>query len=398
MLDQKPSALPVKKIIIVAAILAILISAYILSGALGHKDTQQAVAATAEQAAAPAMAVSTLTIQPQTISLKKELPGRITAYRQSQVRPQVDGIIVERLFQEGSNVEKGDQLYQIDDARYVAALNSAKADLKSAQANIKSIESQANRYDKLVKIDAVSAQEYDDIKAELDQAKAAIAVAKAAVDVAQVNLDYTKVYAPISGRISRSFVTEGTLATANQTQQLATITQLDPIYIDMQQAGEEALQFRASMAEQGSVPVRIVYGEAQDQLYPHEGILKFSEVTVDETTGSITLRAQIPNEDQLLLPGLFVRAQLDLGEREALLVPQRATARSADGSLSIWVVGQDNKAQKRALEIEQAHGNQWVVTAGVEDGDQIIVEGYQKLAEGQAVSPSVWIDSAKTAE
>ena len=180
---------------------------------------------------APSVAV--YEVKPHIISLKYELPGRITPYRQSQVRPQVDGIIIERLFEEGANVEKGDQLYQIDDKRYAAALNSALADLESAKANVKKVESLASRYKELVKIDAVSQQEYDDAKAEVDQAKAAIAVAEAAVDLAQVNLDYTKVYAPISGRISRSFVTEGTLVTANQEQFLATITQLDPVYVDM---------------------------------------------------------------------------------------------------------------------------------------------------------------------
>lgn len=376
-----------KKIIIIAIIAVGLIGGFVAYQKLAHNEGAEAQASQQER---PPQTVATLGLQRETITLKKELPGRITAYRQSQVRPQVDGIIMERLFEEGSNVEKGEQLYQIDDARYVAALNSAKADLKSAEANIKSVQSQEKRYEKLVKIDAISAQEYDDIKAELDQARAAIAVAKAAVDVAQVNLDYTKVYAPISGRISRSYVTEGTLATANQTQQLATITQLDPIYIDMQQAGEEALQFRSRMAGQESVPVKILYGDSEDKIYPHEGTLKFSEVTVDETTGSITLRAEIPNKDLVLLPGLFVRAQLNLGKRDVLLVPQRATTRSANGKLSLWVVDHENKAQKRDLEVEQAHGNQWIVRSGVKAGEKVIIEGYQKIGAGQTVTPISW--------
>jgi membrane fusion protein, multidrug efflux system len=337
---------------------------------------------------APAVAV--YEVKSHSVSLKYELPGRITPYRQSQVRPQVDGIIVERLFEEGANVEKGDQLYQIDDKRYAAALNSALADLESAKANVKKVESLANRYKELVKIDAVSQQEYDDAKAELDQAKAAIAVAEAAVDLAQVNLDYTKVYAPISGRISRSFVTEGTLVTANQQQFLATITQLDPVYVDMQQSGEIAIGLRARMLGKDSIPVTLTLTEKADVQYGETGTLKFSEVTVNETTGSIALRALMPNPDGLLLPGLFVRATLDLGEDEALLVPQRATIRNPKGGLTVWVLNENNEASPRPLQIEQAYEDNWIVTGGVEAGDQIVIEGYQKIQPGMAVTPSPW--------
>lgn len=340
--------------------------------------------------AMPPQAVAVLELAPETITFSHELPGRVSPYRQSQVRPQVDGIITERLFEEGADVEKGQQLYQIDDARYEAALNSAKADLKSAKANVKTVEARAKRYEDLVKINAVSEQEYDDVRAQYDQAKAAIAVAQAAVDLAQVNLDYTKVYAPISGRISRSFVTEGTLVTANQAQNLATITQLDPVYIDMQQSGSEALHLRSRMMGKETIPVKLILDDKTGKGYPHDGTLKFSEVTIDETTGSIALRALMPNPNGVLLPGLFVRAGLDLGQNEVLLVPQRATTRTPEGNLTVWVVGADNKAQPRPIEVEQAYKDSWVVAGGLKAGDAVIVEGYQKIGPGAAVSPTPW--------
>lgn len=361
-----------------------------------HKSNEGAQSASSA-AERPPQAVAVLELKPQTITFTQQLPGRISPYRQSQVRPQVDGIITERLFEEGADVEKGQQLYQIDDARYKAALNSAKADLASARANVKTVEARAKRYEELVKINAVSEQEYDDVKAQYDQATAAIAVAQAAVDVAQVNLDYTKVYAPISGRISRSFVTEGTLVTANQAQNLATITQLDPVYIDMQQSGSEAIHLRSRMTGKEIVPVHLILDEKTGKDYPHEGTLKFSEVTVDETTGSIALRALIPNPDSLLLSGLFVRATLDLGRDEVLLVPQRATIRTPEGGLTVWVVDEEGKAQPRPIQVEQAYKNNWVVADGLKTGDTVIVEGYQKVAPGAPVSPAPWQQSETSA-
>ncbi|MGD9649159.1 MAG: efflux RND transporter periplasmic adaptor subunit [Dongiaceae bacterium] len=350
----------------------------------------------ASGAARPPAAVSILELQPQDLTFYQKLPGRVSPYRQSQVRPQVDGIITARLFEEGANIEKGQQLYQIDDARYKAALNSAIADLKSAKANIQTVEARAKRYEDLVKINAVSKQEYDDVKAQLDQAKAAIAVAQAAVDVAQVNLDYTKVYAPISGRISRSFVTEGTLVTANQSQYLATITQLDPVYVDMQQSGEEAISLRSRMAGKEAIPVRLTLDNAGEKTYPHEGTLKFSEVTVDETTGSVALRALIPNPEGVLLPGLFVRATVDLGQDKVLVVPQRATMRSPDGGLTAWIVDEKNQAQQRVIKVEQARDDGWIVTDGLKAGDKVIVEGYQKIGPGATVVPEPWKKSDAT--
>ncbi len=346
-----------------------------------------------EQAAAPQQgpqSVSFLELKEDTISLAYSLPGRISAFRQAQIRPQVDGIITERLFEEGADVEKGQQLYQIDDARYKAALNSAQADLNSAQANVKAVDSKAARYKDLVKINAVSDQEYDDITAQLDQANAAVAVAQAAVDLAEVNLEYTKVYAPIGGRISKSFVTEGALVTASQSQHLATITQLDPVYVDMQQSGAEAMALRSRMMGKNAIPVTIVTNEKTGKEYDRIGKLEFSEVTIDESTGSVALRALMPNPDGILLPGLFVRASIDLGEEKALLVPQRAATRSPDGDLSVWIVDDQNKAQPRQLQVDQAYEDSWIVTDGVKAGERVIVLGYQKVAEGADVNPEPW--------
>lgn len=343
-----------------------------------------------EQGGAPAaQPVSVLTVKKQTINMTQSLPGRISAFKQSQIRPQVDGIITARLFEEGGDVEQGQQLYQIDDAPYKAALASTEADLKSAQANVTSVRAKAKRYKELVAVNAVSRQEYDDAMAALDQANAAIAVANAAVDVAKVNLNYTKVYAPISGRIGKSIFTEGSLVTANQQEPMAVITQLDPVYVDMTQPGAQAMKLRSQIASQDNIPVQLVLDD-MDAPYTHKGVLKFSDVTVDETTGSVALRAVFPNPDSLLLPGLFVQASVSLGAQTVMLVPQRAAIRGADGTMSVWVVSAGNKAEPRPIVVAQAHEDQWIVTSGLNEGDTIIMEGYQKVGPGSVVSPSPW--------
>ena len=361
-----------------------------------HKVQSAEMKAQSEQEAMAQMAMMKPAVQVAEIKIRKipstlTLPGRISAFAQAQVRPQVNGIITGRLFKEGTIVEKGQQLYQIDDASYKAALASAKADLQSARANVKSVKAKANRYESLVKIEAVSKQDYDDIKAQIDQARAAIAIAQAAVDVAQVNLGYTRVYAPISGRIGRSLVTEGTLVTANQAQVLAVITQLDPVYVDMQQSGLDAMILRNHMADGTQIPVSLKIeesGESASMSYPETGSLEFSEVTMDETTGSVTLRAIMPNAKGLLLPGLFVRAQLDLGEKDALLVPQRATTRTAAGELVVWVLDTGNTAQQVIIKTDGSYEEDWVVTDGLSAGQIVVTEGYQKLSPGAEVIPS----------
>ncbi|WP_373293865.1 efflux RND transporter periplasmic adaptor subunit [Alteromonas halophila] len=346
--------------------------------------------ASAQVQARPPQSVSVITLSPQAMTHEYVLPGRVTPSRQSQVRPQVDGVITKRLFEEGAQVEKGQQLYQIDDARYRARLNSAIADKKSAEANLKTLEAKARRYDDLVAENAVSKQEYDDVVAQKDQALAAISVAESAVELARVNLEYTKVYAPISGQISRSFVTEGALVTTNQTQQLAVITQLDPVYVDMQESGNAIMSLRQTMREQRSLPVSLTMDETSQVTYAHEGTVKFSEVTVEQTTGSVTLRAEVPNPDGDLMPGMFVKAHVKTGTEDVLMVPQRATTRQPNGALSVMIVNSDNKVEQRILKTAEIYEDQYVVEGGLKAGDKVIVTGYQKVQPGASVTPQPW--------
>ena len=350
-------------------------------------------AAPAPPSVKPVPEVSILLLKKQGITHQHSLPGRVTAFRQSVVRPQVDGIITQRMFEEGAEVEKGQQLYQIDDTRYKAVLSGAVADLHSAQANLKAAQARAKRYRELVQKNAISRQDYDDAVAVLDQAQAAIGVAQAKVDLAKIDVDYTKVYAPISGRIGRSHVSEGALVTANQAQELATITVLNPVYVDMQQsAGDQAvMDIRTELGRNASVPVHLVLErEAGESRYAYTGQLKFFEVTMDQTTASTTLRAEIPNPEGHLLPGRFVRAVLELGEEQVLLVPQRATTRTAQGELKVWVVDSEHKARQRTIKADSAYQDSWIVSSGLEAGETLIIEGYQKIQEGQQVSTVAW--------
>ncbi len=337
-----------------------------------------------------ALPVSVITIAKEQLHLVHRLPGRVSAFRQAQIRPQVDGIITKRLFEEGAKVKKGDQLYQIDDTRYLALYKSALADLESARSNVKAIEAKAARYRELTEIAAVSKQEFDNVVAELDSARAAVAVAQSAVDLAKVDLDYTKVYAPISGNISKSIITEGALVTASQEQHLAVITQLDPVYIDLQQSGTEHLYVRSRLLFKGEVPVSVDLGAGVGVNYPHLGKIIFSEVTIDETTGSVAMRAEIPNPDGVLLPGLFVTAIAELGDFELVMIPQRAATRKPDGSLEVWVVDANNHVQPRAIQSNHESNNRWIVVGGLELGERVVIEGYHKLRPGMAVIPKAW--------
>lgn len=338
----------------------------------------------------PPPTVSVLEVVLQPVENTVTLPGRVSPLRQSQVRPQVEGVITERLFEEGAFVEQGQQLYQIDDSRYAAQLASAKADVKSAEANRKTLEARSERYKGLLDKNAVSQQEYDDAVAQAAQADAQISVAQAAVALAQVDLEFTKVYAPISGQISRSYVTVGALVTSNQTQQLATITQLDPIYVDMQQSGKGVLKLRRAMKESGTLPVTLVLDDMTGESYEHEGKLKFSEVTVDETTGAVALRAEFPNPESLLMPGLFTKARVSISNTEELLVPQRAATRQPDTSLSVMVVNAQNEVEARTIAISGTYGDQYIVTSGISAGDKVIVAGYQKVRPGAQVNTKPW--------
>lgn len=332
------------------------------------------------------VAVTVTTLERKPVTMTEELPGRTSAFKVAEIRPQVTGIVAQRLFEEGSTVKAGQQLYQIDDATYQAALERGKAELQRARAAAEVAKARLDRFTGLRKSQAVSQQDLDDAEAAYKQAEASIAAAQAAITTAEIDLRYTKVFAPISGRIGISQVTEGALVTANQEQPLTVVTQLDPIYVDMSQSSTEFLRLREQLAADNT-PVRLqVKGLAQ--IYPHLGELKSSDVTVDQSTGAVRLRALFPNPDHRLLPGLFVQTQVGLGEREALLLPQRAATRQANGALQVWKVNPDQTVAAVEVTTTGAHGNDWLVTEGVEPGDVIVVEGYHKLAPGAQVQAS----------
>lgn len=341
----------------------------------------------------PPAQVGVMTVQPQSVSLTTELPGRTVAYRVAEVRPQVNGVIQKRLFTEGGQVKAGQQLYQIDPAPYQASLESAEAALGRAQATKTSAELLAQRYKPLSEARAVSKQDYDNAVASRDQAVADVASAKAAVDTARINLAYTKVYAPIAGRTGRSSVTEGALVSANQTQTLVVISQLDPIYVDVTQASTTLLRLQRALRNgqlkqvgESSAETKLVLEDGSS--YPQPGKLQFSEVTVDSGTGSVTLRAVFPNPDGTLLPGMFVREHLEEGVAEqAILVSQRGVTHNARGEPTVTVVGPDNKADTRIIKADRAIGDQWLVSEGLKAGERVIVMGIQGVKSGSQVEP-----------
>ena len=342
--------------------------------------------------AMPPSAVDVVTLNQTPLTLTTELSGRTSAHRIAEVRPQVNGIILKRYFVEGSDVKAGQVLYQIDPATYEAAVASAEASLAKAEATEQSARLKAKRYAELVKVKAISTQDYDDAQASWKQAVAEIAAAKAALKSARIDLGYTKVRATISGRIGKSSVTEGALVTAQQAASLTTIQQLDPIYVDVTQSTTDLLQLRQLYAsgqlehtQDGAVVHFVLENGAA---YPHSVKLEFSDVTVDETTGMVTVRALAPNPDRLLLPGMFVRAILTQGEQpNGLLVPQAAVSRTAKGGASVLLVNADNKVEQREIEVGRAfHGN-WVVESGLKGGERVIVAGLQKVRPGAEVAP-----------
>ncbi|ACJ01242.1 efflux RND transporter periplasmic adaptor subunit [Rhodospirillum centenum] len=335
--------------------------------------------------------VGVATVETKPVPVTTELPGRTSAFRVAEVRPQVNGIIQKRLFQEGGTVKEGDQLYQIDPAPYEATVASAKAELSEAEANLKAQRAKAKRYRELVKTSTVSQQALDDAIAAEGQGEARVAAARASLQKAQIDLGYTKVYAPISGRIGKSSVTEGALVTANQANPLATIQQLDPIYVDITQSVSQLMRLRRDIAEgrvlstNGRTPVTL---EVEGVEYGIPGELQFADVTVDTGTNSVLLRAVVPNPNQDLLPGLFVRARVLQGAREdAILISQRAVVRQPDGSAMVWVVGDDGTVNPRPVQAAQAIGSDWLVSAGLKPGERIVMEGLQKIRPGAAVKP-----------
>jgi len=352
-----------------AALGLVALSSLLLLAGCGKEDA-------AGPQARPAPQVGVVTLEAQPFTLTTELPGRTAAYRVAEVRPQVDGIVQKRLFKEGSEVKAGQQLYQIDPAIY-------QATLKSAEASVLSSRSLAERYKVLVADQAVSRQQYD-------EARAAQLQAEAALEKARIDVRYTKVLAPISGRIGRSAVTEGALVNNGQSQALAQIQQLDPIYVDVTQSASELLRLRRELAsgqlEQIGGAAKVNLTLADGSTYAHAGRLEFSEVSVDQGTGSVVLRAVFPNPEQLLLPGMFVQAQLQTGGKAAaILAPQQGVARNAKGEATAMVVNAENKVEPRVLKAERTAGSFWLVSEGLQPGDRLITEGLQFIQPGVEV-------------
>ncbi|WP_166836303.1 efflux RND transporter periplasmic adaptor subunit [Rheinheimera pleomorphica] len=336
---------------------------------------------------APAPQVEVVTLEHSALALTTELPGRTTDYRQAEIRPQVSGILQQRLFTEGQMVAKGDVLYKIDAAPYQAALASAKANLQSAEAVAHNAALKAKRVKGLLGSKAVSQQDYDDAQAALMQAEAAVASSEAALQSAQINLAYTTITAPISGQIGRSLVTEGALLTANQTQVLASIRQLDPIYVDLNQSSSELLKLKRQMRGDATTEVAVDLLLDDDSQYAQQGSLQFSEVSVDPGTGMVTLRAVFPNKQGDLLPGMFVRARLHHGtDEQALLVPQAAVSRTPKGQASVLVVNSNNEVEARVIETGRTVAQSWQVLSGLTAGERVIVAGLQKVRPGTRVS------------
>jgi membrane fusion protein, multidrug efflux system len=352
-----------------------------------------ALAACGKQAApqqgAGAVPVTVVTLRPEAVTLLRELPGRSTAYLVAEVRPQVNGIIARRLFKEGSLVKAGQPLYQLDDATYRADAESAQANLARAKATLVTAELNARRSAQLVKIDAVSKQDDENAAAALRQAEADVKATQAAAERAASVLGYARITAPISGRIGKSNVTQGALVTANQEAALTTIQQLDPMYVDLTQSSAELLELRRALAKgqltgTRDLPVRIILEDSSR--YEHDGKLAFSDVTVDPTTGSFGLRVVVPNPDNVLLPGMYVRAMVGAGERQnALLVPQQGIARDQKGNPTAMVVKGDGKVETRQVRVSRPIGDKWLVEEGLVAGERVIVEGLQKLRPGATV-------------
>lgn len=355
---------------------------------------EQRPSAQAAPAAPPPPEVGFVTLQPQRVPVTTELPGRTAAYRIAEVRPQIDGIVQLRLFDEGAAVEAGQPLYQIDPAVYEARLKAAEADLARAQAAQQSSGTRLTRYRQLIERSAVSRQDYDDVVAADAENRAAVAAAEAQLESARIDLDYTVVTAPIDGRIGRSDVSEGALVTANQSQALATITQLDPIYVDLTQSSGELLRTRRALAAgrlrqpNGSEARVTLQPDAEGHGYPHDGRIQFSEVLVEQSTGTVGLRAVFPNPDGELMPGLFVRARVEQGEIEsAFLVPQAALVRAPDGSAFVWLIGAENRVERRSVIVNRAIGGDWLVTEGLAAGERLVVDGLQRVQPDAAVTP-----------
>lgn len=354
-----------------------IVCALLLAGCDGQENQHP-------QAQAPQVSVHIVKSAP--LAVTTELPGRTDAFRVAEVRPQVSGIILHRNFTEGSDVKAGESLYQIDPATYQAAYDNAKGELAKAQAAATIARLTVKRYLPLVGTQYVSRQEYDQAVATAQQADASVVAAQAGVESARINLAYTKVTSPIGGRIGKSSVTEGALVTTGQSAALATVQQLDPIYVDVTQSSSDFMRLKQTSLQKGDGTRSVELLMENGQPYPLKGTLQFSDVTVDESTGSITLRAIFPNPQHMLLPGMFVRARIDEGiQPNAILVPQQGVTRTPRGDATVLVVNDKNQVETRTVVAPQAIGDRWLVTEGLKNGDRVIVSGLQKVHPGVSV-------------
>ncbi len=373
-----------------AAVLPVLV----LCAALAACSERTPAAAPRDAKPAESTAVGTVRMATERYAASTELPGRISPFLQAEIRPQVSGIVQKRLFTEGALVKAGQPLYQIDPASYEAVQASARAALAKAQAQARTAEVNARRSAELVKIDAISRQSAEESQAAAAQSASDVAVARAALQTATINQDYTRIRAPIGGRTGLSSVTAGALVTANQTAPLTTVQQLDPVYVDVTQSSTELLQLRRDLAEgrferagsSDAARVRITLEDGS--AYPLPGRLQFSGLTVNPGTGAVLLRAVVPNPDGVLLPGMYVQAQLTTGvAQEALLVPQQAVTRDIAGQPSVLLVNAERKVERRAIAVDRAVGSRWLVTDGLAPGDEVIVDGFQRIKVGDTVAP-----------
>jgi membrane fusion protein (multidrug efflux system) len=354
-----------------------------------------------EASAPPVPEVATVTVARQQVLLTTELPGRTSPYRIAEIRPQVNGLIQKRLFTEGSDVQAGQELYQIDPAPFQAALDNAKAALGRAEANLPAIQSRVDRYKEALADKAVSQQDFDDADAALKQARADVQYYKATLETARINLNYAHVVSPISGRIGTSTVTDGAIVTAYQPIALASIQQLDPIYVDVPQSTTELLRLQRRL-EEGRLTrngtnvnqVQLILGDGTK--YPLEGTLQFRDVSVDPTTASVILRMVFPNPNGVLLPGMFVRAVVKEGvSDQAILVPQQAVSRDPKGNPVALIVDAAGKVEQRMLTVDRTIGDQWLVSSGLAPGDKVIAEGMQKVRRGAAVKEVPFVAGQK---
>ncbi|MCL6715498.1 efflux RND transporter periplasmic adaptor subunit [Klebsiella sp. T2.Ur] len=361
----------------VSLLSSLIISAVLLTGC-DNSGNQQA------QPQAPQVSVHVVHSEP--LSVTTELPGRTSAFRLAEVRPQVSGIILKRNFVEGSDIKAGESLYQIDPATYQAAWNSAKGDEAKAEAAAAIAHLTVKRYVPLLGTQYISQQEYDQAVATARQADADVVAAKAAVENARINLAYTKVTSPIEGRIGKSSVTEGALVTNGQADAMATVQQLDPIYVDVTESSNDFMRLKQESLQRGDDSKSVQLIMENGQPYSLKGSLQFSDVTVDESTGSITLRAVFPNPQHTLLPGMFVRARIDEGVNpQAILVPQQGVTRTPRGDATVLIVNAQNQVENREVTAAQAIGDKWLITSGLQNGDKVIVSGLQKVRPGVTV-------------